>query len=497
MKTQVIQLDVHDDVTSVRDKMSWAKTERILLVFPPRSSILHRILDLHLLQRHASTLGAQLAIISHSKKICHLARQLHLPIYATTALAQSQEWERVITPLKTHRPIHPDLRQMRSEASLPEARWRSLFGLRFLFFTLAVLAILAVLSVFIPSASIKLIPAPHLQALSFPVIASLKVTAVNLAGSLPARLTSVVIEENKTVQASGTVSIPDKQAQGFVLFRNLTNTLVGIPAGMIASTQSNPPVRFATTVDAVLAEGVDKTVQVPVQAVEGGSNGNLPTGSLVAIEGNLGASLAVNNPEPTEGGSERTAAIPTAADRSQIHAALMDEILEECSSSLPQTLAPGDIFFPDTLVVSQVLSETFFPAEGQSGEVLSLTIRLQCQAQYASQVDIYTLARISLDSNQPDGFIPVSGGLVILPGSLPLTDAAGTTRWDIQVQRVLQARLDPLTIVKLSLGRKPGDAIQLLNESLPLAEPPSIQLEPNWWPWLPVIPLRIDISTGI
>jgi len=62
MKTQVIQLDLHDDVTSVRDKMSWAKTPRILLVYPRRSHNLGRLLDLRLLQRHASILGAQLAI---------------------------------------------------------------------------------------------------------------------------------------------------------------------------------------------------------------------------------------------------------------------------------------------------------------------------------------------------------------------------------------------------------------------------------------------------
>ena len=72
MKTQVIQLDPHDDGTSVRDKMSWAKSPRILLVYPRRSRILARTLDLRLLQRHAATLGEQLAIVPHLKKFVWL-----------------------------------------------------------------------------------------------------------------------------------------------------------------------------------------------------------------------------------------------------------------------------------------------------------------------------------------------------------------------------------------------------------------------------------------
>ena len=496
MKTQVIQLDSHDDVTSVRDKMSWAKTERILLVFPRRSRILARTLDVRLLQRHAATLGAQLAIVAGSDELRLAAEELGIPVFATAASAQRQVWEREHASARPRRLVRPDLRRMRREAFHSEARWRSLFGIRFSFFTLAVLAILAVLWLFIPSATIQLNPATRLQSLTFTVSASPNVTTVNLAGSLPARLTSVVVEHNKTVQATGSVTIPDARAQGLARFRNLTPALAGIPSGTVVSTQTSPPVRFATTMDAVVAAGLGKTVDVPVQAVEAGSTGNLPADTLIAIEGDLGTSLAVTNPGPTAGGSDRTATIQTAADRSGVHEALLAELLEECKTGLQQTLTPGDITFPDTLAVSQILSETFFPAESQSGNALSLTMRLQCQAQYASLADVNALAEMSLDANLPEGFAPASDGLAMLPARFPLTDSDGITRWDVQVQRLLRARLDPLTAVQLSLGRKPAEAILRLKESLPLADSPVIQVKPNWWPWLPVVPFRIDVSTG-
>jgi hypothetical protein len=496
MKTQVIQLDGHDDVTSARDKISWAKAERVLLVFPPRSRILVRTLDLRLLQRHTATLGVQLAIMTRSDEVRRTAGELNISVYTTTASAQHQVWEREKAPARPRQHEHPDLRRMRGEVFPPEAHWRSLFGFRFLFFSLAVLAILAVLSLFIPSATIQLSPATNLQSLTFTISASLNVTSVNLAGSLPARLTSVVVEHNKTVQATGSVNIPDARAQGLVRFRNLTTALVGIPAGTVVSTQTSPPARFATTVDEVVAAGLEETVEIPIQAVEAGSTGNLPADTLIAIEGDLGASLDVTNPDPTTGGSDRIAAIQTAADRLRVHEALLTELLEECKTDLPQTLTPGDIYFPDTLAVSQVLSETFFPAEGQSGEALSLTMRLQCQAQYTSLADVNTLAEMSLDANLAEGYTPASDGLAILPASIPVTDAAGTTRWDVQVQRLLSARLDPLTAVELSLGRRPAEAVLRLNQSLPLAGSPVIQVKPSWWPWLPVVPLRISVSIG-
>jgi hypothetical protein len=237
-------------------------------------------------------------------------------------------------------------------------------------------------------------------------------------------------------------------------------------------------------------------VDVAIEAVEAGTAGNLPAETLVVIESELGASLAVSNPDPTTGGSDRTGAIQTAKDRSDLHDALVAEILEQCKTDLQQTLAPADIVFPDTLEISRVLSDTYFPAEGQSGDTLSLTIRLQCQEQYASQADVNALAEMSLDANLPEGYLPYSGGLVVLPAASPVTDNDEITRWQLQAKRLLYARLDPLKVQQLALGHRPKTAVMRLNESLQLAASADVQLKPDWWPWLPLIPFRMIVSTG-
>lgn len=498
MKTQIIQLDTHDDLISVRDKISWTKAERILLVFPRRTRILSRILDLRLLERHANSQGAQLAIVAFSEELRRSAQGLNIPAFKTADFAQRQAWEKEefqTTPIDHF--VHPNLRQMRRDAaSATEAPWRSIYGFRIIFFSLGVLAILAVFLLFIPSATIRLNPATRLQSLTFSIKASPNVNAINLTGSVPARQTSLVIEQSGTIPTSGSATIPGERSQGLARFRNMTTSQVIIPSGTIVSTQTSPKIRFTTTMDAVVPAGLNKAIDVPIQAVAGGLGSNMPSGMLIAIEGDLGVSLAVTNPNPMTGGSNRTAAIQSPEDRSLIYETLLAEIISKCKTSLNQALMIGDIYFPDTLMVSEILSETYFPAEGQSGDTLSLKLRVRCQARYALFTDVNALALKLLDAVLPSGYSPIPDSLALLPASAPITDAEGVTRWDIHVQRFLGANLDHLIAVQQSLGHRPAVAIMQLKETLPLSGLPIIQVSPSWWPFMPAIPFRITVSSG-
>jgi len=497
MKTQVIQLDSHDDVTSIRDKMSWAKTPRILLVYPRRSRILKRSLDLRLLQRHALLLGAQLAIVAPSADIRQSARELGVPIFKTAAIAQRRTWQTkytVETPVR--RTPRSDLRRMQREAVPAEGRWRNLFGIRLLFFTLAVLAVLALLVLFFPSATVALTPETRMQSLTISISASPQVARINLNGSLPARLAFTVIQRTKTAPVTGSVITPNTPSAGMARFRNLNIGKVVIPFGTVVRTKGNPAVRFDTTTDAVMPAGVARTVDVPIQAVAPGTSGNLPAGVLVAIEGDLGTSLAVTNTSPTTGGTDHSAAIQTAGDRTRLQDALVSEILDQCKTSLPKSLGQGDIIFPDTLSVGQVLSETYFPADGQTGATLSLTINLQCQARYAQAADINSLASLTLDANIPDGFEPASSAVTAGTYGIPVTDADGITTWKVLAQRLLRARIDPVETMQLIQGRSLAAAGRRLAASMRIVATPTIKVTPAWWPWLPVFPFRIEVSIG-
>jgi hypothetical protein len=232
MKTQVIHLDVHDDVISIRDKMSWAKADRILLVFPRRSRLQLRNLDLRLIRRHAAKIGAQLAFVTRSRELRRSAKEAGILAFRVIKTAQRKKWEWQQVAENAQRQAHPpDLWQMRREIYSAGAHWQERPAVRVTFFSLAVLIITALLLLFIPSASIQLTPATKSQDLTISVNADPKVAGVNLTGSIPAHSATLFVEKNKTAKASGTIVVSGAAATGKVVFRNLTSDEIEIPSG--------------------------------------------------------------------------------------------------------------------------------------------------------------------------------------------------------------------------------------------------------------------------
>src|SRR5688500_20307884 len=96
MRTQIITLESHDDLISVRDRMSWAKTPRILLVWPKYEKVTLRQVDLKVLQRHALSLGAQLGLVTRARRVRADAEALKIPVFESTGDRKSGvEGERV------------------------------------------------------------------------------------------------------------------------------------------------------------------------------------------------------------------------------------------------------------------------------------------------------------------------------------------------------------------------------------------------------------------
>jgi Baseplate J-like protein len=494
MKTQVIQLDEHDDLISIRDKMSWTKAPRILLVFPYRARLLERTLDLLLLKRHSATLGAQLAAVARSPETRLQCRELSIPVFPTSVAAQRADWDvsSVSRPPARHRP-HPNLRAMRQALHPVESPLKPSLAFRLLFFTIGVLAVLVVALLFLPSATVALNPQTQIQSLTITVHASPAVNAVSIAGTIPVHTVAMTVDGSKTTPATGQEVVPAGFATGSVRFENLTNVLVSIPSGTVVRTAGSPADRFATQEEAVLPSGVGKTVDVTVQALEAGPAGNLPAGSMTAIEGESGANLSVTNPLPTGGGTETTAQVQTADDRALLHDALLADLLAECRLSLPGGLAQGDLFFPETVKVAEVLAEEYFPAEDQPGDTLALTMHLTCAGLYADPADLKSLALAALAANLPDGFTPLSDVVDIsAPGDFSVQED-GSVQWTMLAARPLRARVDTASAALLVVGMKLNNAASRLYAAFRLEVPPVIRITPAWWRWLPFIPFRITV----
>ena len=277
MKTKIITLESHDDLISVRDKFSWAKTPRILLVWPKYEKITLRILDLKVLHRHADSLGAQLGLVTRRVNVRRDAESLGIAVFKSTAAAQRDLWPDS-APRSRRVPKTPrrDLRSIRDTVYEKEAVWRtSLLG-RVVTFTVGVIAVLTVAGLFVPRAALTLYPEAQIQSVIIPVSASQSVESVSVTGAIPARTLSIIVNMEQSLAVTSKISVPKSKSQGIVRFKNLSQSEVNIRAGTIVTTGTELPIKFAALHDTLLEPGLDKFVDVPIEALQSGKSGNDP-----------------------------------------------------------------------------------------------------------------------------------------------------------------------------------------------------------------------------
>lgn len=96
-----------------------------------------------------------------------------------------------------------------------------------------------------------------------------------------------------------------KRATGVVTFERTSPAPEGIfvPPGIQVGTDDSPPVVFTTTVPAVLEKGATQT-SVTVQAVLGGTHGNVPNGAIMRMMTPLEGFSSIGNPLSLTGGTD-------------------------------------------------------------------------------------------------------------------------------------------------------------------------------------------------
>jgi hypothetical protein len=372
-----------------------------------------------------------------------------------------------------------------------------------------VLALIALAAALLPGAHLSLSPLSKTQELTIGVQADAKITSFTLSGSVPVNEATVVVEGRDQATATGNMMIPDQAAQGEVIFSNLTDQPMTIPTDTIVTTlapASNQSVggkstagekefiRFATTQSGILRAGVNQTVTLPVRAITLGRKGNLKSGQLQAVEGTLGAQLAVTNPSATRGGSDRSTPLPTDKDRQLLRTKLLAALEQTALREMLANLADGDVLIPGTLELSQVLEEKFEPSSDSPADQVTLNLRLEHRAQVVMAGDLHALASAALDASLPKGFVPVDGSMEIKNVGQPQASGGRNPTWSLRAQRQIRAQIAAHDAIRVSLGQTPQAAAQGMIKALPLAGSPRIALTPAWWPRLPILPMRYSVT---
>ena len=494
VKTQIITLESHDDLISVRDRMSWAKTPRILLVAPKFEKIVLREVDLKVLQRHASSLGAQLGMVTRVQRVRQDAESLGIPVFESTGEAQREPW---IMPYRRKFLWRPPAKNLRSKRDrLPVEKeadiWRAQPLVRVGTFSLGVLSVFAIVALFIPRAQVVVQPVTELQSVVLPVTASPAIDTVFITGSIPAREKFIVVEGEQTVTVTGEGVIPQSRATGFVEFRNLTQSAQEIPLGTVVSAGG---IRFETTSSAVVEAGVGKSIDVAIRAVEGGRAGNVEAETINVIEGRLGLLISVSNLEPISGGRELASVQASDSDRDRARKLLMQFLNEEARTEMLNSMKSGEVLFADTIAVSQTLLEEFDSPPGAASVTLTLTMQVEYSARYASESDLTELASLALNASLPQGFSPASDALTLEPVTQPVLNEDGSARWAMKAERAIVQSVNTAQVTQLVFGQSTHAAQRRLDESLPSGSAPRIVMSPSWWQWIPILPFRIEVVT--
>jgi len=499
MKTFILRLESYDDLISVRDRLGWAQAQRILLVWPEQSTLLDRRLELKLIQRHCAALGAQLALVSRDPNVRQQAALLGIPAFTRENDAHSAAWRPPRRFRRHEPPAHSQAlaavqkRRQELQALRPPQGRPLPWPWRLAVFTLGVLALFALAAVLLPSAEIYLQPASFRQTVELPVKAGTQISAVNLSGLVPAQTVSVIVEGRASRPTSGQVAVPQAPASGAVLFTNLTDQEVAIPAETVVRASQAPELAFQVTAAGQVAAGPGQTITLTVQCQTPGSVGNLPAGSLDAIEGILGTRLTVTNPQPLQGGSDTSLPAPTAADRRLLLESLQATLQETALQELRQTLGSGDLLIQQSLQLIETIEAAYDPAGLEPASQLQLSLRARYTALTIAEADLQQLMRAVLNAQLPAGYNPQPDSLEIALLEPPKFEDDGFFHLRLQASQQVRAQLSESRVVQLLLGQPPQSALLRLQHQLALQAEPQIRIWPPRWPRLPILPFRLHI----
>lgn len=496
MKTFILRLETQDDVTSIRDKLGWAKAARILLAFPRRRPPVLSRLDIILIQRAASQMGGQLAFTTRHPDSIKLAKLLGIPVFTSIQSAQRMPW---LTADRKHRlPV----RRRSERANLVELRKGLLSEpdqptpnlLRYTAFMLGALAFLTLVLLFVPAAVIEVPITVEVQTINMTVRPTVGSTSVLPGVQIPAAAVHTTVAGQLETVATGEMLVPDASARTTLLVTNQTDQSIPIPTGTVFMTSASSPVRFLTQARAELAAGYGQTIELQAQAELPGSFSNLPAASINAAEGPIGLLVKVTNTTPAEGGTDRPGRSASESDYNQLYDALITSLTETAVHNLEAVYGNELMIISESMKVDRIVEEQRQPAVNTPADRAKLSLVVDISGLAVSRTDLEAAAAPSMDAALPKGKSVEPGSYSFEGVNPPLILSDGRIVWDIQATRNVIQTTQFQNIPALVKGHQITDAQQIVQNHLGLNHPPAINLNPSWWPRLPLIPFRIEVT---
>lgn len=490
MKTQIIHLEPHDDVASVLDKLKWAKAERLVLVWPGRNRILTEQLDLRLIQRQAARCGAQVGIVSLDPDVQAHAASLGIPVFERLSTLHTANWPDVRkSPGPAFRPAgrsdRAELREKKPGVSPRPIR----MPFRIALFALPLVLIVLAFILLLPSATVYVRPVRTVQQ------QVLSLTVHNPADREDGGVLyedRVRVEGSIRVATTGISSEPGDPARGIAEFTNLGDESVAIPAGTTIRVPNSDQLYFITQSRVIVPAGSGSTRSVEIVASLPGAGGNLPAGRITAVDGPLGLSVSVQNPEATSGGSVISRSAVSPSDLNSARSQLTGRLLDQAEEILEANRLASERMVPESLSIEEVLFEQYDREAGDTADTLGLELGAIAKLSYINleELSVKLEQRISAELDPDEQVVPES--LTIGAIQLDRPQASEGSSLEVEVKYELYQRLDKEQVADKIRGLNPLSAQRLLADLHPQNNF-VLELKPAWYPLLPLFEVQISV----
>jgi len=485
VKVHIINLEPEDDHASARDKISWARAPKVVLVWPRRGRPLGRRLDLAVVQRHARQLGLELGLVTFDPVVITHAEWLNIPVFDSLEKLPPGTWtEASVTAIpRRERRSLAELRKARDTDSSLQLGERD----RWIAVGISILAVVALAISILPSAEIIVEP------VGIPIEENLSIWIDPLpppvSGRVPGQAVSAEISGAKRINTTGRVRLPQAAASGEVEIINRTSDEIKLPAGTGLRAGE---IRFLTLDDILLESGAGSSATVFIEATVPGTSGNVTAGAIDSVEGPLGFLITSNNPEPTHGGRDQIAAAVSMRDMDDLRQELESELFEIAESTLLAQLDRGFVMVPGGLRITKVVNEHYDIGPGEAAESLGLSLTLNIEGLGYS-------VSLVLDAAEQQILSTLPANRLLIPGSLSLEAIDASVDWPaIEVvfaaEGSLAETIDRDLLRRSVLGDPKAKAAARLRGLFELDQAPLIQTSPAWMPWIPWLGMRIDVK---
>lgn len=258
-----------------------------------------------------------------------------------------------------------------------------------------------------------------------------------------------------------------------------------LPRGTQVMVDGGP--KFATDRDARLAPSIP--ARVGVTAVEAGTSGNVPAGSIALFSGPELDRLEVTNQRPTTGGTDRQARVILDEDKVKLRDQLTRQARDQAFNLL-RARAGSERTLPDASLRIRLESEQYDQAPGTESEQITGRMTVTATATAFQNLAFNDLVgRLLAASGGPDARL--SGAATI---GIPTVQGVEGQKVKLRTQAsgIIEQQIDREEVMLGLRGKSVDEARTYLRKLTGLSQAPSIEMSPSWAPRAFRVELRVQ-----